>query len=739
MLNFSNGDEIREKIITDCEPYCDEIKEMKEEIKSKIKELKIAAQSLVPIGEDTVDYDKALAFLKEITDDDYESLLEATSGDDKKLAEKMLSEKIEDLLQKYNVDDDVQGFLKKTIIEEVDFKESLNRAEEETLVGKLTAFKSNLMRSVFGSKSQSETAAAKTAAKQNEISKRLDEIEKKVAGTGKPDYFQNTLGALSKLGSALYKIKSVVNGTKNGEDPNYYRLASGILDIADGICSIAGPPFSIASGAIVAIFQTFTNGGLPTDQQAMKTLFDKQNEMIKDEFDKTREFIKELLPEENLEIFESKAMGILDALKSRFTFIASFDGLEECLSDSVASEITERVDYFNDQSDVFSIRHYYDFKCPGVIGKNDSDIGNESIDNVRMQRQVCATLLYIELLIERTKKQILAGMIGLLSKTPNHYQLVDGYLQVRNNEEKSLRNWLGKTILQTQNYCNMFHFNMEMWNFGYKDFDNREMSLGMIEDNDEINLEEKDQECLNPDLIEGKEALYWKIDDLMYYFSKKDFKDTDKKGIDAFCGDQHMVRFSDKENDENKIVFTIAKKFGMDLEDMAQRNIICVEPHLKDDGKPYEPEPVDSCKDGWGEVEGTGKCFKLFTDKVKQADAIDKCHGEGASLYMPKDKAEETKVTDWVDGVYGHPGDYFIGIRYDTYFTWHGTAYYYCGWNRGQICKDKVGYTNWDSNAPDFDFFGYGPQNGMCITKNKKWYNCYNQFDHAYLCQKSIA
>ena len=108
VLNFSNGDKIREKIITDCEPYCDEIKEMKEEIKSKIKELKIAAQSLVPIGEDTVDYDKALAFLKEITDDDYESLLEATSGDDKKLAEKMLSDKIEDLLQKYNVDDDVQ-------------------------------------------------------------------------------------------------------------------------------------------------------------------------------------------------------------------------------------------------------------------------------------------------------------------------------------------------------------------------------------------------------------------------------------------------------------------------------------------------------------------------------------------------------------------------------------------------------------------------------------------------------
>ena len=732
MLNFSNGDKIREKIITDCELYCDEIKEMKEEIKSKIKELKIAAQSLVPIGEDTVDYDKALSFLKEITDDDYKSLLEATSGDDKKLAEKMLSEKIEDLLQKYNVDDDVQGFLKKTIIEEVDFKESLNRAEEETLVGK---FKNSLMRSVFGSKSQAETTAAKTKAKQNDISKRLDEIEKKVAGTGKPDYFQNTLGALSKLGSALYKIKSVVNGTKNGEDTNYYRLASGILDIADGICSIAGPPFSIASGAIVAIFQTFTNGGLPTDQQAMKTLFDKQNEMIKDEFDKTREFIKELLPEENLEIFESKAMGILDALKSRFTFIASFDGLEECLSDSVASEITERVDYFNDQSDVFSIRHYYDHKCPGVIGKNDTDIGNESIDNVRMQRQACATLLYIELLIERTKKQILAGMIGLLSKTPNHYQLVDGYLQVRNNEEKSLRNWLNKTILQTRNYCNMFHFNMEMWKFGYKEFDNREMSLGMIEDNDEINLEEKDRECLGPDLIQGKEGLYWKIDDLMYYFNKKNFDSTEFDKMENLCNDKGMVRYTG----DDKAVLKIANDFGMKFDGVGSHNIICVEIHPG-----YTPAPVKECKDhNWVKVEGN--CYRLYVDQVNLDDAVNACYRQGAVIYYPKDINEETKVTGAVKDYYpDFKGDYYIGMKYEgtAFNVKYATVRHYCGWNRGPICKDKVTYTNYDANEPDYDWLGYGVQGGICITQNQKWANCYEQGyhgKHAYLCQQAIA
>ena len=738
VLDFPDRSLIEDKIQNDCEPFCEEINSKKQQLQNKIDELKGLANSIFnetikPINDDVTSQDDTLKALHEMDTDDYESLLE---GSDDVKAD--ITTKVMDLIHKHKIDKpEVEKLLMETIIDEMGKKSDpdLDRDDDgATLTQKASRFKDSCMNSIFGMRSRSQTSATMTEAKGNEIVERLDKLQKGLDGASEPDYLDRSMKALTGLGNALYKFKGAYtyNATDDSYTINYVRVAAGVLDILDGVASIVGPPFSTITGPLVTVFNLFTNGGLPTQQQVMKNLFEEQNKMIQKEFNETRKYMTDLIGKENLEIVETKAMGILDALNSRYIFIASFDGLEECLSDTVASEITERVDYFTDQSEIFSIRHYFDLKCPELIHANDDD------PEKRSQRTACATLLYTELTIERHKKHIISRMIGLLSKTSNHYQLVDGYLQVRSNEEKSLTSWLEQTILPKDLYCNMFHYDMKMWNFGYESFNPRRMSLGMIQDNTKQKLDHLDQNCIDPEAIKDQAALFWQVGDYMYYFNKKQFKATDKNGMDKLCEDQEMVRFTDEQNPNNKAVFKIAQDFKLDLNNKYQQNVICVEPHLDENEENYKPKPIDNCLNGWGEVEG--KCYKLFTDKAKNhQDAVYRCGNsiKGGSLYRPKSKSEETKVTKWVHGVYGHPSDYFIGVRIDwvVFASW-STVYYYCGYGyrNKELCPTKMPYTNWDSGQPDWPG---QPQTAVCITKRDKWDNCFDFDSHAFLCQSS--
>ena len=292
----------------------------------------------------------------------------------------------------------------------------------------------------------------------------------------------------------------------------------------------------------------------------------------------------------------------------------------------------------------------------------------------------------------------------------------------------------------------MFHYDMNMWNFGYNSFNPRSMSLAMIQDNTKTELSRLDLNCIDPEAVKDQKALFWQVGDYLYYYNKTTaYKVTEKVAMDESCAEQQMIRFSDDQNQDNKAVFKIAKDFGMDLDNEYKRNIICVEPHVDENGENYKPKPVDNCSDGWGEVEG--KCYRLFTEKAyNQPVAVNKCEEQGAELYRPKNQTEETKVTTWVQGNYGHPSDYFIGILYDFTLCFmngcvNAKTIYYCGEERGkQKCGQRVGYHNWDSGQPD----GWTPQHGVCITKRNKWDNCYGSLEagstaaHAYLCQKSI-
>merc|ERR1712137_432531 len=129
----------------------------------------------------------------------------------------------------------------------------------------------------------------------------------------------------------------------------------------------------------------------------------------------------------------------------------------------------------------------------------------------------------------------------------------------------------------------------------------------------------------------------------MYYYNKTTaYKVTEKVAMDESCAEQQMIRFSDDQNQDNKAVFKIAKDFGMDLDNEYKRNIICVEPHIDENGENYKPKPVDNCSDGWGEVEG--KCYRCLLKKptinrlqlTNAKNKVQSCTGQKTKRKKPK-------------------------------------------------------------------------------------------------------
>ena len=501
-MNFSGKSAIVDKIKADCAPYCNQVNEMKKKLKDTITSITNSLmfdQTVNDLRLQITALDAAVKTIEGFTNEDYTSLLPATSNMG------VLRERVQALLQSKEINNaEVKKILMETILNGMvgsgsDSNRSETDASEEHFTN-VKDVKDACTNKIFEATSKVQETVDKTLSEKNAVEEKLGKLQSSIDEAAAPDHLSNCITAYVGLASAVNKFKSAYDaktGKVNGEE-----VASGLLDVLNGIGTIVGPPFSTLTGAAVAVFQTFTNGGVPNDQDAMKKLFKEQNKMIKKEFKETRKYIKEVVGEENLEVFEAKAMGILDTLNSKYYFISSFDGVEECLSDTVASEITDRIDYFGDQSDTFTIRHYFDLKCPALMKETNMD------DSVKNQRKVCATLLYTEMVIEENRKHILMQMMGLLSRTNHYHELIDGYLQVGKYQEQSLTNWLTETILKPDTYCIMFHFDMAMWDFLYSSEKPRSTTRRIIQYHTKTALSQYDDACLTPDASKGTVSVH---------------------------------------------------------------------------------------------------------------------------------------------------------------------------------------------------------------------------------------
>ena len=197
----------------------------------------------------------------------------------------------------------------------------------------------------------------------------------------------------------------------------------------------------------------FLGGGGPSTEEVLKDEFEKQKKFIKEQFSKQEKFMLKLVTKTELESVKARALGVLDALQSRYEFIAAYEGLGTCLKENVVAEITQRVEYFMDQSDGASVKHTFDVICPDVIKKTEAS----------KNQQVCAFLLYTYVVIEEKRQEILTIMLSLLANDENFDQLTYGYLAVQEHQRKDLREWLMTTVGKVETYCGLFVYHLAVW------------------------------------------------------------------------------------------------------------------------------------------------------------------------------------------------------------------------------------------------------------------------------------
>ena len=310
----------------------------------------------------------------------------------------------------------------KTIVEtKIMSKQSKVTAQKEKVVARKAAFKANMKKVKTGMKSVGSAGNVAKASR-----------------------------AISRGASGISKFMSAKNPDGSLDEK---KIISGVLDVVDGLATFLPAPASIVTGTISSIVGMFFGGGGPSTEEVIKEEFKKQKKFIEEQFSKQEKLFKSLMTQTELESVKAKGLGVLDALQSRYHFIAAYEGLGTCLKDNVVAEITERVEYFMDQSDAASIKHTFDTYCPHLLSQRKAF---ES-------QQVCGFLLYTYLVIEEKRHEILTVMISLLANTEEFEELTHGYLNVQSYQKETLEEWIAKTFGVTETYCGLFVYHKGIW------------------------------------------------------------------------------------------------------------------------------------------------------------------------------------------------------------------------------------------------------------------------------------
>ena len=176
-------------------------------------------------------------------------------------------------------------------------------------------------------------------------------------------------------------------------------------------------------------------------------------EFIKKQFKEFKVVVQGLLTEAELATIKENALGMLDALDSRYEFISAYENVGSCLTDEAISEITLRVRYFMDQAGAYAVKHAFNNKCEGELNKVD----------VRESQKTCTLLLYTYLTIEKKRHEILTIMMSLLSNSDIYEELNRGYLKVFSHQKRKLAAWLKKTFQNKDTYCGLFKHHADVW------------------------------------------------------------------------------------------------------------------------------------------------------------------------------------------------------------------------------------------------------------------------------------
>ena len=346
----------------------------------------------------------------------------------------------------------VQNFIDGTEMKSEDkkeIKESVAKKIKETSPTKKSKVRTFFEEKIFRKSSSYESLVEAVKKRKSFVKAKFQTIKAGIKSMGTSANVAKTSNALGGIANSIGKFMDAKNSDGSVDA---LKVADGIFGIVDEIGQFLPPPASLVTGAITSIFGMFVGGGAPSTEQVIKDEFAKQKKFIKEQFLKQEEFMKELMTQTELERVKSKAFGVLDALESRYEFISAYEGFGGCLHDEVISEITSRVEYFLDESDVHAIKHTFDQKCPDVLA---------SAKQLDDSQQACGLLMYSYIMLEEKRNEILTIMLSLLSNSEDYEELTYGYLNVKANKHESFVDGIKTTFKNTTVYCGLFSYHAE--------------------------------------------------------------------------------------------------------------------------------------------------------------------------------------------------------------------------------------------------------------------------------------
>ena len=281
-----------------------------------------------------------------------------------------------------------------------------------------------------------------------------------------------------------------------GDGGDTKELIQGGLAVASAIATVMPAPIGVPMAAFTGIIGIFVGGGEESTTEVMKQEFSDLKKNIGEQFEANRNFTVKLMTvvterlEEKIDevsnicletgkttleqiaktedtlakaIWETsslmtktivkqvqevetqmefdrlkyKALGLLDALEVRFDFIYSYKGVEKCLKDPMAAEITGRVEYFMDQAEVFNIKNVFSLNCKNIFFT--LEMHNGHLDS-------CFFLLYTYVILEQKRNEILLLMINLLANSIDVNLLNAGYLSIQKIQQDEIHKWLSETV-----------------------------------------------------------------------------------------------------------------------------------------------------------------------------------------------------------------------------------------------------------------------------------------------------
>ena len=434
VLDYDGRSKIENKVDKLCDQVC---KNFRAEIESKVNEAQSMALAVVAKEESALE--------------DKVSAVNNVVAGLTKLGDDMDAEATNQQIADFQAE--VKDFIARSEMDEKDKKELTEKTVEEIqhqTTKKRSAIRRFVERRVLHLSSKYKYMVNDVKDRKSGIKEKFNKIKKSVKAVGTSENVAKASRALGGIATSVGKFMEAKNadGSVDG-----LKVIDGVLSILDGLSNFLPPPASAISGVITSVFGMFVGGGGPSTQQVVKEEFAKQKRFIEEQFLKQEKVIEQLLTKTELERVKSKSLGVLDALNSRYEFIEAYEGLGNCLKDEVIAEITNRVEYFMDESDVLTIKHTFDQKCSAVM------TSGKELDS----QTTCGFLLYTYLILEEKRQEILTIMISLLSLSEGFEELNYGYINVQSNQKDSLSKWISKTFKNSKVYCGLFVYHKDAW------------------------------------------------------------------------------------------------------------------------------------------------------------------------------------------------------------------------------------------------------------------------------------